>query len=268
MCGQDSHLRKSFLTFCFPIFLGLQIMRKFLRDRFVLSATFPDEMIHLGDMLNNSITAKGTLLEMSKRSEDYTDLINLELLNSSEINYSKTCLQVPLPPFKRKALDGVEMENLKAVYEFMYPNDKVRHISHFYQSFKCLFYAGSYYHADHKNNSSASVVSAKWLDESKRPAILRGFLRHDIVIEKSNGKVQKITHILADVQWFAKYHRDNFYAHPVEVWSRDFEQYSSFSFMPVSRIQEKCIVVEATFKRGSIKENINVIIPLLSAITI
>jgi len=44
-------------------------MRKFLRDKFVLSAVFPEEMSHLSDVLNNSIQTKGTLLEMSTRSE-------------------------------------------------------------------------------------------------------------------------------------------------------------------------------------------------------
>jgi len=243
-------------------------MRKFLRDKFVLSAVFPEEMSHLSDVLNNSIQTEGTLLEMSTRSELFSDLIiSLELPNPTEISYSQTSAQVPLAPFKRKALDRIEVENLKEMYQIMY--DNVRHVSYFYKSFKRLFYAGYYYHADSKNDSNASIVNAKWLDESKRPAIIRGFMIHDVVVEKQNGKSQKITHVLADVEWYAKYHGTNICSSPLEMWSSKFEVYSSFCYMPVCRIQQKCVAVEASFKRSNnVRDNLNVIIPLPSAISV
>jgi len=155
------------------------------------------------------------------------------------------------------------------MYQIMYDNDNVRHVSYFYQSFKRLFYAGYYYHADSKNDSNASIVNAKWLDESKRPAIIRGFMIHDVVVEKQNGKSQKITHVLADVEWYAKYHGTNIYSSPLEMWSSKFEDYSSFCYMPVCRIQQKCVAVEAQGAQAHyVRDNLNVIIPLPSAISV
>ena len=92
------------------------------------------------------------------------------------------------------------MECLKEMYKLIYACDKIRHVSSFCQSFNNLLYGGSHYRSDRSNDDSASIVTAKWLGEMKRPAIVREFMLHDVVLVDENNKAQRITHVLAYVQ--------------------------------------------------------------------
>ena len=244
---------------------GIQIMRKFSRDKHVLTATFPEEMAHFTQLSENAAKPKGTLLEMTIGSEQYSEMIELGRGDPFEVNFTKTSAQVPLSPLKRKALEQIEMECLKEMYKLIYACDKIRHVSSFCQSFNNLLYAGSHYRSDRSNDDSASIVTAKWLGEMKRPAIVREFMLHDVVLVDENNKAQRITHVLAYVQWYTHYFGTNIYSYPIEIWANKFEPYSNFSYMPVGRIQQKCVAVKATLKGNNQREKINVIIPLPSA---
>ena len=99
----------------------------------------------------------------------------------------------------------------------------------------------------------------------KRPAIVREFMQHDVFLVDENNKSQRITHVLAYVQQYTYYFGTNIYSYPTEIWANKFEPYSNFSYMPVGRIQQKCVAVKATLKGNNQREKINVIIPLPSA---
>lgn len=241
-------------------------MRKFSRDRHVSAAKFPEEMAHFKQILESESKPKGTLLEMTVASEQYAEMLGLERGNPLELNFSKTKSQVPLSPLKRKALDQKKIRSLEEMYKLMYASDKIRHVSRFCQSFNRLLYAGNQYKSDFKFDDNASIITANWLDDLKRPAVIREFMLHDIILADDNNRKQKVTHVLAYVEWYTSYLGTNIYSDPVEIWGNLFEPYSKFSFMPVGRIQQKCIAVKGKVKSNSSQRvEINVIIPLPSA---
>lgn len=86
---------------------------------------------------------------------------------------------------------------------------------------------------------------------------------HDVILKVENNSQQKVTHVLAKVDWYSTYSGSNIYSHPVETWSTVYEPYSKFSFMPVGRFQQKCVVVRGTVKAsGNRKDQVNIVIPL------
>lgn len=80
-------------------------------------------------------------------------------------------------------------------------------------------------------------------DDSSRPAIIRDFLQHDVVIKMENGKSQKITHLLALVEWYARHPQCNRYSKPVEIWANHFESVipEHAFYVPVGRFQSSCV---------------------------
>ena len=64
---------------------------------------------------------------------------------------------------------------------------------------------------------------AQWFDDSSRPAIIREFLQHDVVVKMESGKSQRVTHLLALVEWHARHPQRNRYSKSVEVWPNYFE---------------------------------------------
>jgi len=184
-----------------------------------------------------------------------------------EVNLAKTSAQVPLPPMMRKAFDETKARDIREMYQLIYSNDKICHVSRFFYSFYSLLYAGNYYRSSLKDVICSSIVTAKWFDDSKRPAIIREFMKHDIIVKDENNETKTVTYILAYVEWYACYTGPNnrYYAYPLEVWADRFMNNSKLSFLPVGRIKQKCVAVKGKVKnRLNRKESINVIIPLQS----
>ena len=84
-------------------------------------------------------------------------------------------------------------------------------------------YKGYRYTADSTCDQKASTVITQWFDDYSRPSIIREFMQHDVVIKMENEKSQKITHIPALVEWYARHPQCNRYSKPVEVWANHFE---------------------------------------------
>lgn len=60
-----------------------------------------------------------------------------------------------------------------------------------------------------------------------------------------NGKSQRITHILALVEWYARHPQHNRYSKPVEVWANHYESVipNHAYYVPVGRFQRNCVSV-------------------------
>lgn len=238
-------------------------MRKFDRDKQVMMSQFPKEMAHVTQIIESATNPKGTLLEMTLPSKQYLEMLSLQMSSPLEVNFAKTPDQVPLLPMKRKALEQGEKRKLEEMYALIYDTSNIKYVSKFCQSFTRLSYTGNLYSSSTTKDDNASIITATWCDEMKRPGILRGFLLHDVILKVENNSQQKNTHVLAKVDWYSTYSGANIYSHPVETWSTVYEPYSKFSFMPVGRFQQKCVVVRGTVKAsGNRKDQVNIVIPL------
>ena len=127
----------------------------------------------------------------------------------------------------------------------MYPAGRILQISSFCDKFKCLFYKGCRYISNPSNYQLASTIFAQWFDDTSRPAVIREFLQHDVVVQVENGKSQRITHILALVEWYVRHPQCNKYSKPVEVWANHFETVipGHAYYVPVGRFQSNCVSV-------------------------
>lgn len=183
------------------------------------------------------------------------------------VSFEKVPNQIPLPSIKRIAIDQSDTCSLRAMYQRLYPENVVRHVSNFCDN---LLYAGSNYRANLFKNCQASTITVQWFDETKKPGVIRRLLLHKAVIEKENGKCTNISHILAEMDWYSKHVNQHRYSNPIEVWGTDFEPHSHKSYMPVGRMQECCVVVRHKIPLGigSEKQTVKVIIPLPKVVTL
>ena len=114
-------------------------------------------------------------------------------------------------------------------------------------------------------------LSPQWFDDSSRPAIIREFLQHDVVVKMENGKSQKITYLIALVEWYARHPQCNRYSKPVEVWANHFESIipEHAFYVPVGRFESNCVSVKyhVPVLRHQ-QEKVYVIIPLPNSVRV
>lgn len=247
------------------------MMRKFLRDKELKRTIFPEGMERFQQLLDCEEKQKGTLLEASVRVQQFCSMIESQTGSPTDVNLSKTEAQIPLPPIKRDAIEADDVRRLQKTYEAMYSAGRILHVSSFCDKFKHLLYKGYRYTADPACHQQASTVIAKWFDDTSRPAILREFLQHDVVVKMENGKSQKITHLLALVEWYARHPQSNRYSKPVEVWANHYESIipEHAFFVPVGRFQSNCVSVKyhVPLLRHQ-QDKVNVIIPLPNSVRV
>ena len=84
-----------------------------------------------------------------------------------------------------------------------------------------------------------------------------------MVAKQDRGKRQKLTFLLAEVDWFKAHPERNWFPDPLGVWCTDFESHSEMSFIPAQRIQSQCLTVQYKVKFNYGREKVIVTIPLI-----
>ena len=120
------------------MFPGVQMMRKFLREKDLRRFVSPEGMDEFRRLLDHNDGQKGTLGETNVRAQLFSNMIQCETENPFEVNLSKTHAHVPLPPIKRNALEPSEVSLLTKTYEKMYPAATILKVSSFCDNFKSL----------------------------------------------------------------------------------------------------------------------------------
>lgn len=241
------------------------MMRKFLRDKHLMAMQFEHGMEQFGNLLDTATKQRGTLLEQTSTRpyKFYTEMLRTEMEDPYAVDFQRVPTQVPVPPIKRTAFNQKETTCLREMYQRLYPDHTIRNVSSFCESFRHLNYAGSHFRAgSEESNCRASTVIAQWIDQTSRPATIRRFFSHDVILEKEVGKCIRVSHILAEVEWYTKHVFCKRYSSPVEVWDILFEPHSASSYMPVGRIQQNCVAVKHKIPLGQHKQTVNIIIPL------
>lgn len=169
--------------------------------------------------------------------------LNLKLAVQLMLTLVKLRLKYHYHQSKGDAIESDDVRRLQKTYETMYAGGRIIHVSSFCDKFKHLLYKGYHCAADSACNQQPSTVITQWFDDSSRPAIIRDFLQHDVVIKMENGKSQKITHLLALVEWYARHPQCNRYSKPVEIWANHFESVipEHAFYVPVGRFQSSCV---------------------------
>ena len=158
-------------------------MRKFIREKELKRGG----MEEFQQLLDCEGKQKRALLEASVCFQQFCNMVESETGSPVNVNLSKTETQVPLPPIKKDAIESDDVRRLQKTYKAMYAGGRIIHVSSFCDKFKHLLYKGYRCAADSACNQQPSTVITQWFDDSSRPAIIRDFLQHDVVIKMENG---------------------------------------------------------------------------------
>ena len=123
---------------------------------------------------------------------------------------------VPLPPIKRIALDEDDTSELIEMYKALLPDCEV---------------------VSAQGVPATAVFRPSGLKESTDTGRGQRFLTYDVFIKQGQGKLRKLTFVLAEVGWFMSHPEKHWYPEHLEVWCSDFSQ---VSFIPVQRIHSQC----------------------------
>ena len=213
-------------------------MLRFLQDIELRMMDFPNEHKQFQCLLSATATQTGTLGEM--------------------LNETQSGTIVPLPPVKRIALNDDDHSKLTEMYKTLLPNCEVVSTQRLCDRFSRVQISG----AIHRCSRNYGVL-AKWFNGECRPGKVCRFLTNDVVVKQGQGKRQKLTFVLAEVDWFKAHPERNWFPDPLEVWCTDFESHSEMSFIPAQRIHSQCLTVQYKVKFNYGREKVVVTIPLI-----
>lgn len=216
-------------------------MRRFLRDIELRVMDYPDGHEEFRCLLSTSVTQTSTVAEMV--NEDQREVI------------------VPLPPVKRIALSEDDTANLTEMYKTLLPNCEIVSCQRLCDCFSRAQISG----AINRCGNSCGVV-ATWYNGECRPGRLRRFLTHDVVVKNERGKRQKLTYVLAEVDWFKAHPERHWFADPLEAWCTQFESSSQYSFIPILKVHSRCLTIHHKVKFNYGREKVVVTIPLIISI--
>lgn len=165
-------------------------MRRFLRDVELRIMDFPDEHKQFRCLLSATATQTGTVGEML--NEEQSETI------------------VPLPPLKRIALNDDDHSKLTEMYKTMLPNCEIVSTQRLCDSFSRVQISGAIYRCSRNYG-----VLAKWFNGECRPGRVCRFLTHDVVVKQGRGKRQKLTFVLAEVDWLKTHPERNWFPDPL-----------------------------------------------------
>ena len=103
------------------------------------------------------------------------------------ITTSREEIYILSPPIKTDAIESAHVRKLQKTYGRMYAARRILHITSFSDKFKHLLYKSSRYTSDFTAHQQVSTVFLQWFDNYSRPAVIREFLQHDIVVEMNCG---------------------------------------------------------------------------------
>ena len=132
----------------------------------------------------------------------------------------------------------------KEMYKTLPPNCEVVSTQRLCDSFSRVQISGAIYRCSRNYG-----VLAEWFNGECRPGRVCRFLTHDVVVKQDRSKRQKLTFVLAEVDWFKAHPERNWFPDSLKVWCTDFESHSAeMSFIPAQRIHSQCLTVQYEVK--------------------
>ena len=175
-------------------------------------------------------------------------------------------------PLYDKCFMGIEIDWLTHMYNVIYPNGDITHISRFYKQFKSLVVNGEEFISLSSRSQRSSAIIAHWatvigrIDTmgcgNPRVGLIKYFIRHTIKL-KVDSADKKIDSLLARVKWFEEHPRRNYFYQSVVVCGKLFSGDSYATFIPVSRIMGRCTITQTSFLFDYGEDNITLAIPCI-----
>ena len=175
-------------------------------------------------------------------------------LPTTELTYNNNII-VPIGPMTEHALPDEPMEKVKAMYDIIFKNHKVTHVSRLCRRFVRVKLAGTLYSSKKARTDRNSYICAYWLgDDDKsvnteticRPGCVQYYIKQNVILDYNTS----VTMYLANVHWYATHPEKYYFLSPNTLWYPDYVPLSEASFMPISRMACRCMqgeILEMTF---------------------
>lgn len=221
--------------------IEVQIMKKFLREKYIQALNPPPEAEDLFDMCDGN--PLGSLRESNTECND--EIVKLQTLAEfrnlqSDYSIKSTYLIHLLSPTYKGVLDASDVQKIQTIYTYIYPNINISHFSQFYLMSKKCTIAGELF-------SSSSVITAFWPTESCNVALecelqvghIQKFLQHTIKVVENHQIIEK-THIFCVTEWYIKHLHKNHFGSSAIMCTPITYGAAPCQLMPIQRISNRC----------------------------
>ncbi|XP_070537876.1 uncharacterized protein [Ptychodera flava] len=263
----------------------VQLMRKFMQGFQVYSMQCDSNDNLFSDMwLTFERNCTGSLAMNENENNCYESYVKKTCDNLKNVSFSEADSQVPIPPTVQSALDFEDLEMLEDMYSYLYPSNSVKVVIALTERFSRIFQDGQLYSlATPKSRENAHVVAC-WCDmdqhsgllvinpkcQRERAGIITELFRSEIMLQVTNGKLKKVSHLIARVEWLTSHPFHNHFGGDVTVWGTTTECTTSAQFIPLERIRSRCAVsvgkVKFPYESGNrtriLEETVTVTVPL------
>lgn len=252
--------------------IEVQLMRKFCKEQTVRELQLPPDVLAiLHKDSDHSIVYDA---DPAATFQMYSISFARDIVNNTQFYYTEeTKLIRLLPPFKKKILSSIMLENLKALYSKLYPSTVFPQISPFYDHYGRVKLGddiiGSSSPGRTYNNAASSVIMAYWpksgdfssIDYSRmKVGIIRYFVKHETTTITTS--TQRVTHIFAYVDWKMNHPNIDWFGISATVCLNMFENDSCSSFIPIQRIACRCAHITTEVKFEQCTETVFIACPI------
>lgn len=182
----------------------------------------------------------------------------------------------PLPPFKIKTLQPEQYQQLKKVYEQLYPSRIISRISHFYNEYGRSVLGDDIIGSTLRgpNCHSSSVIAAFWPGSGsslgsidycqKKIGVIQFFMTHSLELSSNDGTntIEKLKHVFAFVRWMKVHPDSNWFGQSAIVNIDIMELPDACCFMPIQRIANVCAHARIPVEFASHTETVFIACPL------
>lgn len=220
--------------------IEVQLMKKFLRQRDIQGLNPPPQAEGLMDMCDN---LNGSLHENSFEITD--EILKLQVLANYDTLHSDYSINSQdlihlVPPIYEGILNTNEMQKLKAIYSYIYPDMCILHFSSFYHmSKKCIMAGELFTHSNFVTAFWPPESHAQPLEHQPQVGSIQKFIKHTIKVTE-NDQIIKKSHIFCVVEWYVNHPNRNHYGNSAIMCMPITYAASASQFMPIQRIINRC----------------------------
>ena len=163
--------------------------------------------------------------------------------------FSTGCIQC-LPPVYKEVMDNEQCSHLESIYSHLYPGKTIKHLPRFFCRFKQIAINKEIFGSGSNNNS---VVAAYWPSQETSIdtitdsttlsiGVVQYFIKHTVslVSETSGNELDNLEHVFAFTLWKQNHPQPSLFGASATVCFNLFENFNTFSFLPVQRIANRC----------------------------
>ena len=250
-----------------------QIMKKLLREQAIARLDLPKELGQDFFPLYQKMSskAKGSVKETSK-VENLRVLRRITDFNTTtSFNIENSAVQT-VPPVYKRALSLEAQENLKIIYQQMYPNRTIKFFPILHDECKRAIIGDELVSSVRYKDDHQAVIVAYWpstghslttIDYTRyKVGIIQYFIKHAVIFLNDDNTESREEHLFCYIIWKQNHPNENWFGISAVVTSTLNEPEGACCYMPIQRIMHRCASGMISVEFGLTSETVFVAIPV------